>query len=399
MTTYPTLSERRRTVPHVGIVGGGQLARLTYQAGISLGLTVRLLAEHAEDSAARVGADVALGSPQAARRLANFVAGCDVVTFDHELVDTALVAQLEHAGALFRPSSQVLALAQNKRRQRQELGALGLPIPPFRLVQNVAEVTAFAAEAGWPLILKSARGGYDGRGVWLAADAAAAAAVLDQLGQRRLDVIAERCVPIDRELAVLVARRPGGQTVVYPVVETVQVGGICREILAPAPIGDGLRRRAQQLVERLAATIDATGILAVELFQAGDELFVNEIAVRPHNSGHYSIEGCVTSQFENHLRAVLDWPLGDASLTAAAVVTVNVLGAAEGDPHDHLALALNEPGARVHLYSKAARPGRKLGHVTVVGADMEDVRRRARRAANALAYGRIEGEEPTWTPG
>ena len=374
------------------MVGAGQLARMTYQAGIALGLTVRLLAEHVDDSAARIGADVALGSPHAVRRLTNFVAGCDVVTFDHELVDTAVVAALEHSGSIFRPGSQVVALAQNKRRQRQDLGRLGFPIPPYRLVQRLDEVTAFAAEQGWPLILKAARGGYDGRGVWLVADAAAAAAVLDQAAARGLDMLAERCVPIERELAVLVARRPGGETAVYPVVETVQEAGICREILAPAPVPDELRRQAQGLAVRLATSIELTGILAVELFQSGGALFVNEIAARPHNSGHYSIEGCVTSQFENHLRAVLDWPLGAPTLTAPAVVTVNVLGPPGGaDPHANLALALAEPGVHVHLYGKAARPGRKLGHVTVTGQDLDDTRRRAERAAGLLGGGALVG--------
>jgi 5-(carboxyamino)imidazole ribonucleotide synthase len=374
------------------MVGAGQLARMTYQAGIALGLTVRLLAERADDSAARVGADVALGAPQDVRRLADFAAGCDVVTFDHELVDTAAVAALERSGSIFRPGSRVVALAQNKRQQRQDLGRLGFPIPPFRPVQRLDEVRDFAAAQGWPLILKAARGGYDGRGVWLVADAAAAATVLEQAAVRGLDILAERRVPIERELAVLVARRPGGETAVYPVVETVQEAGICREILAPAPVPDDLRRRAQAMAVRLAAAIGLTGILAVEFFQTEGDLCVNEIAARPHNSGHYSIEGCGASQFENHLRAVLDWPLGDTALTAPAVVTVNVLGPANGaDPQANLPLALAEPGVHVHLYGKAARPGRKLGHVTVTGRELHDTRRRARRAADLLVGGDLVG--------
>ena len=393
MTTNDTDTVRQPPVRHIGIVGAGQLARMSYQAGISLGLTVRLLAEHADDSAARVGADVMLGSPQALRRLTNFAAGCDVVTFDHELIDAAAVAALEAAGSVFRPSSEVLALAQNKRRQREDLARLGLPIPPFCLVQSLEEVCAFAGEQGWPIILKAAQGGYDGRGVWLVADAAAASAVLDQTARRHLDLLAERYVLIERELAVLVARRPGGETVVYPVVQTVQIGGICREILAPAPIPAKLCCQAQELAVQIATAIDVTGMLAVELFQSGDALLVNELATRPHNSGHYSIEGCVTSQFENHLRAVADWPLGDSSLVAPSVATVNVLGAATGvDPRSNLPLALALPGLHVHLYGKAARPGRKLGHVTVVGTDLAEARRRAQEGAQLLACGKL-GEE------
>lgn len=335
-----------------------------------------------------------LGSPQALRRLTNFVAGCDVVTFDHELIDTAAVAALQASGSVFRPSSRVLALAQNKRRQREDLATLGLPIPPFRLVHNLEEVCTFAADQGWPIILKAAQGGYDGRGVWLVADPAAASAVLDQAARRHLELLVERYVSIERELAVLVARRPGGETVVYPVVETVQVGGICREVLAPAPIPDALRCQAQELAAQIAAAIDVTGVLAVEIFQSGGALLVNELAMRPHNSGHYSIEGCVTSQFENHLRAVADWPLGDPALVAPAVVTVNVLGAATGaDPRTNLPLALSLPDLHVHLYSKAARPGRKLGHVTVVGTNLAETRRRAQEGARLLACGKV-GEEP-----
>jgi 5-(carboxyamino)imidazole ribonucleotide synthase len=375
--------------PRVGIVGAGQLARMTYQAGIALGLTVRLLAEHAEDSAARVGADVDLGSPRAADRLATFAAGCDVVTFDHELVDADAVAALERAGHVFRPSGAVVALAQNKERQRRDMAARGLPVPPHRPVASGEDVAAFAAVHGWPVILKAARGGYDGRGVWPVADRAAAAAVLAEAAHRGLTILAEQLVATDRELAVLVARRPNGETAVYPVVETVQVGGICREVVAPAPVGEALRRQAQELAVTIATTFQTTGILAVELFLAGGALWINELAARPHNSGHYSIEGCVTSQFEQHLRAVLDWPLGDCSLTAPAVVTVNVLGAADGtDPRSRLPQALEVPGAHVHLYGKAARPGRKLGHVTVAGGDVTEVGRRAHEAAGLLASGR-----------
>lgn len=391
VTTRSEAADWPRQLPQVGIVGAGQLARMTYQAGISLGLTVRLLAEHADDSAARVGADVTLGAPHALRRLRKFAAGCDVVTFDHELVDTKIIAALEQAGNLFQPSSQALALAQNKRRQRQDLGRLGFPVPPYRPVQHLEEIQQFAVDQGWPLILKAAQGGYDGRGVWLVADAAAAMAVLEQAGQRHLELLAERCVPIERELAVLVARRPNGETAVYPTVETVQVDGICREVLAPAPIATNLQREAQELATHIATAIDATGILAVELFLADGTLLINELAMRPHNSGHYSIEGCGTSQFENHLRAVLDWPLGDPSLLAPAVVTTNVLGDAAGsDPRRHVPLALALPGVHVHLYGKAARPGRKLGHVTVTGDDLDPARQRAGQAAQVLARGNME---------
>lgn len=379
-------------LPHVGMVGAGQLARMTYQAAIPLGLTLRLLAEQPSDSAARVGAAVLLGSGRSAGDLARFAAACDVVTFDHELVDADAVAELEAEGHRFRPTAATLRLAQNKRRQRAELGALGFPVPPHRDVSTLPEVAAFAEAHGWPVVLKAAQGGYDGRGVWVAEDETAAGAVLAEAARRGLALLVEAYVKIERELAVLVARRPGGECVDYPPVETVQVGGICRELLAPAPIPDELAEAAQGLARDIAAAAGASGILAVELFLSGGRLLVNELAARPHNSGHYSIDGCRTSQFENHLRAVLDWPLGDPGLLAPAVVTVNVLGDPSGaDPQDHLPAALAMPDAHIHLYGKGARPGRKLGHVTVLGDDPAITRRRARRAASLLASGRHDG--------
>ncbi|MGH2370278.1 MAG: 5-(carboxyamino)imidazole ribonucleotide synthase [Chloroflexota bacterium] len=371
--------------PRVGIVGAGQLARMTYQAGISLGLTVRLLAASADESAARVGADVAIGSATSEDALAAFAAGCDALTFDHELVDAGQLAALEAARYCLRPAAATMALAQNKRRQRADLGALGFPMPAHRLVRNAAELGAFAAEHGWPVVAKASRGGYDGRGVWVLADADAAAALLPEASARGLELLAEAWVPIEREVAVLVARRPGGEAVVYPIVETVQRDGICHELLVPAPISPELAAAARTLGLAIAEAVGATGILAVELFVSGGTPLINELAARPHNSGHYSIEGCITSQFENHLRAILDWPLGDTSLVAPAVATANVLGASTEDPHTRLPDALAVPGAHVHLYDKPARPGRKLGHVTTTGNDVMEARARARQAAAILA--------------
>ncbi len=378
------------SAPTVGIVGAGQLARMTYQAAITLGLRVRILAERADDAAALVARDVTLGSPRSPGDLAAFAAACDVVTFDHELVDAAALADLEAAGARVRPSAGTVAIAQNKRRQRALFAARGLPLPPHRPIASLADLTAFAAEHGWPVVAKASRGGYDGRGVWLLDGPAAAAALLHRLGPTGPALLAERWVPIDRELAVLVARRPSGETVVYPAVETVQRDGICHEVLAPAPVPPEIAAAAQRLARDAAAAVDAVGVMALELVLAGERLLVNEIAARPHNSGHYSIEGCVTSQFEQHLRAVLDWPLGRPDLTAPAVATLNLLGAADGaDPTAALRAALALPGVHVHLYGKSARPGRKLGHVTALGDSIAGARARA-----ALATARLTGAAP-----
>lgn len=373
-------------IPTVGMVGAGQLARMTAQAAIPLGIRFRVLAERPDDSAALVCPEVEPGSPGDLDALRRFAAGCDVVTFDHELVPPTLMAALEAAGATLRPSPAAKAFAQDKLHQRTNLAALGLPVPPFAEVASVAAIESFAAAHGWPVVLKAARGGYDGRGVWLVRDAAGVATALAEAQQPGAPVIAEAFVPIDRELAAMVARRPSGEMVTYPVVETVQVDGMCREVIAPAPVPPQVAGRAAALAREVAEAIGATGIVALELFLTKDgRLLVNELALRPHNSGHYSIEGCTTSQFENHLRAVLDWPLGETSLTAPAVVTVNVVGATGGgDPRERLPRALAVPGVHVHLYGKGARPGRKLGHVTALGDDVAEVRARADRAAALL---------------
>ncbi len=373
--------------PRVGMVGAGQLARMTYQAAISLGLTLRVLAARAGDCAARIGADVELGDPDSFERLSAFAAGCDVLTFDHELVDPQQLAALEAAGHRLYPSAATVALAQNKRRQRATFGAAGLPVPPNQVVMSPDDLLRFAAARGWPVVAKAARGGYDGRGVWVLEDAAAAERLWQETSRRGVELLVEQWVPIERELAVLVARRPGGEQVVYPVVETVQVEGICREVVAPAPVSPALAAEAQRIARRVAELSGVTGILAVELFLAEGRLLVNEIATRPHNSGHYSIEGCYTSQFENHLRAILDWPLGNPALVAPCVVMVNVLGRSTEDLHPNLPAALAVDGVRLHLYDKEPRPGRKLGHVTALGADPDETRARAREAAERLAGG------------
>ncbi|HKE99516.1 MAG TPA: 5-(carboxyamino)imidazole ribonucleotide synthase [Actinomycetes bacterium] len=367
------------------MVGAGQLARMTYQAAVDLGIELEVLAAGRHDPAAQVAAGVALGAPTDARALTALADRCDVLTFDHELVDLELLGRLEAAGHVLRPSPAALLAAVDKRHQRARLAAAGLPVPAARPAGDAAEVAAFAGEHGWPVVLKAARGGYDGRGVWVVDGPAPAAARVAAAGGRGVPLLVEAFVPIEREVAVLVARRPGGQAVVWDVVETVQQEGICRELLAPARVPGPLAARARSLGTRIAELLGVVGLLAVELFVAGDELLVNELAMRPHNSGHHTIEGAVTSQFGNHLRAVLDLPLGSTAASAPAAATVNVLGGPDGaDPRDRLRQALAVDGVRVHLYGKAPRPGRKLGHVTALGGELDEALARARAAAAAL---------------
>jgi len=367
-------------MPVVGMVGGGQLARMTHQAAISLGLSLSVLADTPEESAARVAAAVTIGDYRSLPDLTAFAATCDVVTFDHEHVPSEHLQALADAAVVVHPKPAALRYAQDKRAMRERLDELGLPQPAWCAVSTYAGVAAFAAEHGWPVVLKAVRGGYDGRGVWVVAGPAEAVKVLAEVGR---ECLVEEFVPLRRELAGLVVRRPSGPVRAWPLVETVQRDGICVETAAPAqdPPEDAL-----ELATRLSAELDVTGVMAVEMFQRTDgALLINELAMRPHNSGHWTIEGARTSQFEQHLRAVLDWPLGDTAATAPAVVTVNLLGGADPDLAGRLPATLaDDAGLHVHLYGKDARPGRKLGHVTALGADPTDTARRARAGAARL---------------
>ncbi len=373
------------------MVGGGQLARMTHQAAIALGQSLRVLAQAPDDGAALVAADVQYGDHTDLAALRTFAKGCDVVTFDHEHVPTEHIRALAAEGVKLFPPADALLHAQDKQVMRERLGELGAPNPAWRPVAGPADLVAFGDAQGWPVVLKAARGGYDGRGVWLVDDAAQAAELAATLLAGGTRLIVEERVALRRELAVQVARSPFGQVAAYPVVETVQVGGICVEVLAPAPgLPEELAVAAQQLAIDLATALGVVGLLAVELFETPAGLVVNELAMRPHNSGHWTIEGARTSQFEQHLRAVLDYPMGDTSLAAPVVVMANVLGGQPGgisiDERLHHLFAA-EPGAKVHLYGKQVRPGRKIGHVTVLGDDLADVRARAARAARWLTEG------------
>ncbi|MFC0004516.1 5-(carboxyamino)imidazole ribonucleotide synthase [Micromonospora siamensis] len=383
--------DSRTGLPVVGMVGGGQLARMTHQAAIALGQSLHVLAVAPDDGAALVAADVQYGDHTDLTALRTFAKGCDVVTFDHEHVPTGHIRALEAEGVKLFPPADALLHAQDKRVMRERLGELGAPNPAWRPVAEPADLVAFGDEQGWPVVLKAARGGYDGRGVWMVDDATQAAALAATLLAGGTPLIVEERVALRRELAVQVARSPFGQVAAYPVVETVQRDGICVEVLAPAPgLPEELAVAAQQLAIDLATALGVVGLLAVELFETPAGLVVNELAMRPHNSGHWTIEGARTSQFEQHLRAVLDYPMGDTSLTAPVVVMANVLGGEPGgisiDERLHHLFAA-EPGAKVHLYGKQVRPGRKIGHVTVLGDDLDDVRARAARAARWLQEG------------
>ena len=377
----------RNGTPRVGVVGGGQLARMTAAPAAALGVHLRVLAASAGDPAAQVIHDVAIGRHDDIDALRAFAVGCDVVTFDHEHVPPSHLEQLEAMGIAVRPGPAALFHAQDKVHMRQALSEMGVPGPRWQVVTSIAEVAAFAARVGWPLMLKKSRGGYDGRGVWSVDSAEQAAGVLATPLSSGAQWLAEERIAFVQELSAQVTRSPYGQAVAYPVVRTVQRSGICAEVVAPAPGLPAARAvEAQELALRIAGELNVIGMLAVEMFDDGRELFVNELAMRPHNSGHWSIEGAVTSQFENHLRAVLDLPLGSPTPLAPYAVMVNILGGEVGSLQSAYRHVLaRDPGIKVHLYGKEVRPGRKVGHVTVIGRDHEELLARGRHAADYFA--------------
>ncbi|TDC58033.1 5-(carboxyamino)imidazole ribonucleotide synthase [Actinomadura sp. KC345] len=375
------------------MAGGGQLARMTQQAAIGLGVSLRVLAGAPDESAARVVSGVRVGDDRSLDDLLAFAKGCDVVTFDHEHVPGPHIRELEASGVPCRPGSAALAHAQDKLVMRDRLSAMGVPCPAYAHVPPSAPLAfleAFAREHGWPVVLKATRGGYDGKGVWIVGDLDREAhALVQRLLSEGVDLIAERHVPFRRELAALVARSPHGQGAAYPIVETVQEGGICTEVISPAPgLDEDTAAEAQRLALTVAGELGVVGLLAVELFETDDGLLVNELAMRPHNSGHWTIEGARTSQFEQHLRAVLDLPLGSTEPTAPYTVMANVLGGDDPDVYSrYFHVMAHDPGVKVHMYGKESRPGRKIGHVTALGDDVAETRERARHAAGYLRWG------------
>lgn len=370
----------------VGIVGAGQLARMGWQAAISLDLDLLCLGA-AGEAAAGAGAPLLEGSARDPQALAQLAQRSDVLTFEHELVDLGALAELERSGVHVRPSATVLALAVDKLHQRRQLSVIdGVSVPAYASVPDLTTLEAFATKHGWPVVLKARSGGYDGRGVWMCADAEAAAAAFQEGSAAGLELYVEQAVDLVAEVAVLVARSPSGETAVYPTVETCQVDGMCRWVAMPARIPQHVDAEAGALARTLAEQVGLEGLMAIELFLTrGDRLLVNELALRTHNTGHLHTEASATSQFEQHLRAVLDLPLGVTTPLVAAAAMVNVVGPQDGsDPASRLHEALGVPGAHVHLYGKAARPGRKLGHVTVCAETPEQALELAREAADRL---------------
>lgn len=386
MTMSKGLLDPPSGFPVVGMVGGGQLARMTGQCAISLGIGFRVLAAGSTDSAARAAREVAIGDPDDPVVAAEFASACDVVTFDHEQVPPAVLDAMGRAGATLRPGPESLVYAQDKIAMRELLTDAGLPCPRWQVVANSAEASEFASSLGGDVVLKLSRGGYDGRGVWICGSESEISAAMKQELPEGVRWLAEERVDFTQELAAVAVRSQSGQSLAYPVVRTVQTNGMCTEVVSPAPgLAEEHAVAAQNIALRVADLVSVTGVLAVEMFDTQAGVLINELAMRPHNSGHWSIDGAVTSQFENHLRGVLDLPLGDTSSRQRWSVMVNVVGGVDTDLYPGAERAMRaDPELKIHVYAKDVRAGRKLGHVTVCGDDLTALLARAHRAADEI---------------
>ena len=378
-----------KQTPRVGVIGGGQLARMMTPPAINLGLEIKVLAE-AEGSSAQL-ASTMVGDYNQLEVVREFAKTVDVITFDHEHVPLAVLETLEAAGVNVQPPSKALAFAQNKLQMRKKLGELNLPMPLWAEIQTEEQLDEFIAQNGGVAILKTPIGGYDGKGVRVVRSASDAADWLQNLAQYGGSLLAEEKVDFVRELAQLSARRPSGEFQAWPLVETIQENGVCSVVMAPAPaVSNAKLQETAEIAKTIANSLGVTGVLAVEMFEARDgRVLINELAMRPHNSGHFSIEGSVTSQFEQHIRAVLDMPLGSTEARAEHAVMVNLLGVDDKNEFVHvLDRALEaHPDAKIHTYGKTARAGRKMGHVTVVSDSAEHALAEARGAAAVLLRG------------
>ncbi|MFJ6310802.1 5-(carboxyamino)imidazole ribonucleotide synthase [Pseudarthrobacter oxydans] len=388
------------TFPVIGVVGGGQLARMMAPAATALGFELRVLAEGDDVSAVSAVSSSPVGDYKDLQTLLDFAQGLDVMTFDHEHVPTDHLRALQDAGVNVQPGPDALVNAQDKLVMRAAIDRLELPNPAWASVPDVAALVSFGEETGWPVVLKMPRGGYDGKGVRIVASAEEAAGTSEWFVAMS-PLLAEAKVEFTRELSALVARTPDGEARAWPVVHTIQVDGVCDEVIAPAlDIPVEVAAAAEDAALRIAAELGVTGVLAVELFETpgvGAGFLINELAMRPHNTGHWTQDGSVTSQFEQHLRAVLNLPLGATDVLGPVVVMKNFLGGDNQDLFSAFPMALaSEPAAKVHCYGKSVRPGRKIGHVNLVGsstADVDSVRRRATMVASIIRDGRAPAEE------
>ena len=363
-----------KAFPIVGVIGAGQLARMSIAPATALGVDLLLLAGDSQDSGAQITNHI-VGDYKDLETVRAFAKKCDVVTFEHELIPLSIVKALEADGVVVRPSSSAFVYSQDKAAMREKLSSF--PSPHWQIVTSGDQVKEF------PVIAKAISGGYDGRGVWKVSDANELAVLLKQTPK----LLIEELIDFDYEVAVMVARSPHGQATTWAPTQTIQEDGICTMTISPAPhLSVALSEKAQKLALDIAAAVGVVGVMAVELFVKGEELFINELAMRPHNSGHWTIEGSLTSQFEQHLRAILDLPLGDPSMTDDFAVMGNILGKDKTDMYrPYLHLMARNPSLKFHMYGKEVRPGRKIGHVNVIGKDLVELRTEIEHAIDYMS--------------
>ena len=363
-----------KTFPIVGVIGAGQLARMSIAPATALGVELLLLASDALDSGAQITNHI-VGDYRDLATVRAFAQNCDVVTFEHELIPLSIVKALEADGVVVRPSSSAFIYSQDKVAMREKLN--DFLSPRWQVVTSAEQIELF------PVIAKAISGGYDGRGVWKISNHEELSLLLNQTGK----LLIEELINFDYEIAVIVARSPHGQAMTWAPTQTIQQNGICTMTITPSPdLSISLSEKAQELALEVAALVGVVGVMAVEMFVKGEELFINELAMRPHNSGHWTIEGSGTSQFEQHLRAILDLPLGDPSMTAPFAVMGNVLGGDKPDMYrPYLHLMARTPTLKFHHYKKEVRPGRKIGHVTMLGENLVELTQEVRHALDYMS--------------
>jgi 5-(carboxyamino)imidazole ribonucleotide synthase len=380
----------RHPCPVLGLVGGGQLAKMTAQAATQLGCHVAILDRKPDSPASGLAHHSLVGDWDRPDQLLRLATLSDVITLENEFVDAEALAVLERHGHRLVPGSGTVKIVQDKLWQKQAIAEEGIPLPRFVDAPAPSDVLAAATDLGWPLVLKKRRNGYDGKGNATLRSAADLPAAWTALGGDRNALFVEAWFPFVRELAVMITRSTTGETATYPVVETIQQDHICHVVKAPAPIAPGIADRAAAIARQAVAAVGGTGTFGVELFLAKDgTLAINELAPRVHNSGHYTIEACECSQFENHVRAVLGWPLGSTRMRRPAAVMINLLGAGDGPGWPtSLDTSLRQPGSALHIYGKSTSArGRKMGHLTTLGDTPEEALAAARNATAAIRFG------------
>ncbi len=374
-------------MPTVGILGGGQLAQMLYQSAISLGIEAHVFASVTDEAAPKYFRDVTRASSESwtPPEIYHFAQKCDAVTFDHELISPNIVRELEKRGCLMLPTASTLELSANKASQRQRLSQLGYALPPYQLCNSIQETVSFGERYGWPIVIKPSTGGYDGRGVFIVENETEAAALFNNLSSH-LPFVVEPKLALEAEGSVLAVRSTTGECLTYPMVRTMQIDGMCREVTCPSDFPDEVTAEARRIAENLATELEVVGILAVEFFIVSGTLLVNELAPRPHNTGHTTIEANVTSQFENHLRAILGLPLGSTELRVPAAAMVNLISNSNSqNVIPYLPHALSVKEASLHLYSKTARKNRKIGHVTATAKSVAEALELARKTVDILS--------------